>query len=73
LLEQYRELVLNFFKDPSQGITQWAWNFGLGSDAFQVYSYYNIGDIFTYIALLFPKSQLALAFQLTIILRLYCA
>lgn len=73
LLEQYRELLVNFIKDPSHNMTTWAWNFGLGSDTFQVYSYYDIGDIFSYLVLLFPRSQVALAYQLTIILRLYCA
>ena len=73
LLEQYRSFLLDFLKNPSAGLAQWSWHFGLGSDTFQVYSYYTIGDVFAYLALLFPASKVALAYQLTIVLRLYCA
>ena len=73
LLEQYRSFLLDFLKNPSAGLVQWSWHFGLGSDTFQVYSYYTIGDVFAYLALLFPASKVALAYQLTIVLRLYCA
>lgn len=45
---------------------------GLGSDTFQVYSYYTIGDIFSYLALLFPAAKITLAYQVINIIRMYC-
>lgn len=33
----------------------WSWNVGIGADQFQIYSYYGMGDIFTYIGLLFKN------------------
>lgn len=45
---------------------------GLGSDTFQVYSYYTIGDIFSYLALLFPAAKITLAYQVINVIRMYC-
>lgn len=45
---------------------------GLGSDTFQVYSYYTIGDVFSYLALLFPAAKITLAYQVINIIRMYC-
>ena len=46
---------------------------GIGTDTFQVYSYYTIGDVFAYLALLFPAAKITLAYQVIIVLRMYCA
>ena len=48
LLAKYREAIINFIHHPGH-INFWSWQFGLGSDTFQVFSYYNIGDIFSYL------------------------
>lgn len=45
---------------------------GLGSDTFQVYSYYTIGDVFSYLALLFPAAKITLAYQVINVIRMYC-
>ena len=71
LLAKYREAVINFFRHPSK-LNFWSWNFGLGSDTFQVYSYYTIGDVFAYLALLFPAAKITLAYQVINIIRMYC-
>lgn len=72
LLEEYRKYLHAFFKDPG-ATTTWSWHFGLGSDVFQIYSYYTLGDIFIYPLLLLPAKALALGYQVMIVLRLYCA
>lgn len=71
LLEQYRAALLNWLHHPTT-INQWSWQMGLGSDTFAVYSYYSIGDIFAYLALLFPASKITTAFAVISILRMYC-
>ena len=73
LLIEYRKLVLKFLAHPFATHQLWSWKFGLGGDTFSVFSYYTIGDVFVYLALLFPASKLVVAYQLMIVLRLYCA
>ena len=45
---------------------------GLGTDTFQVYSYYTIGDVFAYLALLFPAAKMTMAYQVIAMVRMYC-
>ncbi|KRN90361.1 membrane protein [Ligilactobacillus ceti DSM 22408] len=73
LLTSFRSQVLEFLQHPFQPLNHWSWKFGLGADTLSIYSYYNIGDIFSYLSLLFPASKIVIAYQLIVILRLYCA
>ena len=70
LLAKYREALISFFHHPP--LNFWSWQMGLGSDTFQVYSYYTIGDVFSYLALLFPAAKITLAYQVINIIRMYC-
>ena len=70
LLAKYREALISFFHHPR--LNFWSWQMGLGSDTFQVYSYYTIGDVFSYLALLFPTAKITLAYQVINIIRMYC-
>ena len=70
LLAKYREALVSFFHHPR--LNFWSWQMGLGSDTFQVYSYYTIGDIFSYLALLFPAAKITLANQVINVIRMYC-
>ncbi|KRK51524.1 hypothetical protein FC53_GL001597 [Limosilactobacillus reuteri subsp. reuteri] len=70
LLAKYREALVSFFHHLR--LNFWSWQMGLGSDTFQVYSYYTIGDIFSYLALLFPAAKITLAYQVINIIRMYC-
>lgn len=45
---------------------------GLGLDVIGQYSYYVIGDPFAYISLLFPMEQLEIAYNVLVLLRMYC-
>ncbi|KRM02518.1 YfhO family protein [Limosilactobacillus gastricus] len=72
LLAQYRQLVWHWLLHPFSSPNFWSFSWGLGTDTFQVFSYYTIGDVFAYIALLFPAAKITLAYQLTIVLRMYC-
>ncbi len=73
LLQQYRQILKDFLANPTRPLEQWSWHMGLGNDTFSVYSYYLIGDVFAYLTLLFPASKMVFAYQLLIVLRLYCA
>ena len=70
LLAKYREALISFFHHPR--LNFWSWQMGLGSDTFQVYSYYTIGDVFSYLVLLFPVAKITLAYQVINIIRMYC-
>lgn len=70
LLAKYREALVSFIHHPH--LNFWSWQMGLGSDTFQVYSYYTIGDIFAYLALLFPAAKITLAYQVINVIRMYC-
>ena len=70
LLAKYREALVSFFHHPR--LNFWSWQMGLGSDTFQVYSYYTIGDIFSYLALLFPAAKITLAYQVINVILMYC-
>ncbi|MDO4929482.1 MAG: YfhO family protein, partial [Corynebacterium sp.] len=71
LMANYRNALLQWFKHPGQ-VSYWSWKMGLGHDTFSVYSYYTIGDVFAYLALLFPAAKMTLAYQVITMIRLYC-
>ena len=73
LLIEYRKAVLHFLTHPLGPHQWWSWRMGLGSDTFAIFSYYTIGDVFAYLALLFPAGKMVLAYQVMVVLRLYCA
>lgn len=73
ILYDFNEIIRNFIKNPSSGISEWSWNIAYGSDIIGAYSYYIIGDPFSYLSLLFPINKLEFAYNLLIALRLYCA
>ncbi|MBB1079138.1 YfhO family protein [Limosilactobacillus sp. STM2_1] len=70
LLANYRKALIDFICHPHFNL--WSWQMGLGSDTFQVYSYYTIGDVFAYLALLFPAAKITLAYQVINVTRMYC-
>ncbi|MCM0583385.1 YfhO family protein [Weissella diestrammenae] len=51
----------------------WQWQIGLGQDYFQTFSYYVMGDIFTYPIVFFKASQAAHYYDIMLIVRLYLA
>ena len=71
LMVKYRQALIHFFHHPGQ-LNFWSWQMGLGTDTFQVYSYYTIGDVFAYLTLLFPAAKMTMAYQLIGMLRMYC-
>lgn len=72
LMGQWKTMVVNWLHHPARPLSQWSWQMGLGTDTFQVFSYYTIGDVFSYLSLLFPAAKLTLAYQVIIVLRVYC-
>ncbi|WP_311408054.1 YfhO family protein [Liquorilactobacillus uvarum] len=73
LLQEYQHFLRSFLHHPLQQVPQWSWKLGIGGDLFQIYSYYVLGDFFSYLTLLFPASKIVFAYQFLIVLRLYCA
>lgn len=71
LLAEYRRAVIDWFHHPTT-INQWSWKMGLGTDTFSVFSYYNIGDLFAYLSLLFPAAKITTAFSVISVVRMYC-
>lgn len=72
LLANFRQTVLNWLTKPGHPWPNWNFQWGLGTDTFQVYSYYTLGDVFAYLALLFPAAKITLAYQVIVIVRMYC-
>ncbi|MBS6041240.1 MAG: YfhO family protein [Clostridium baratii] len=71
ILYNYNEIIRNFISNPSDGLPQWSWSIGYGSDLLGTYSYYVLGDLFDYISLLFPLDKLEIVYSLLIVVRLY--
>lgn len=69
----YNEIIRSIFSNLSNGIPLFSWEMGLGLDIIGQYSYYVIGDIFTYITLLFSNDKSIIAYNFTIILRMFFA
>lgn len=73
ILVQLRHMIATFIHNPSGGFTHWAWNISLGSDQLTNFSYYVIGDVFNYLIILFPKSQIETGFAFLVFLRMYAS
>ncbi|BDR57722.1 hypothetical protein XA3_01630 [Xylocopilactobacillus apicola] len=56
-----------------KSISLWQWNIGLGQDYLQTFSYYVLGDVLLYPAVLFPASFLPDYYSIMVIVRLYLA
>ncbi|USS90538.1 YfhO family protein [Fructilactobacillus carniphilus] len=73
ILVNFRNLLTHFLTHPSQGLTHWSFNIGLGADQLTSFSYYVVGDLFNYLIVFFPKNQIELGYSVLVLLRLYCA
>lgn len=51
--------------------SQWDWNVGLGTDTIQTFSYYVMGDIFTYPSILFSQNQMVAYYSIMVVVRLF--
>ncbi|USS88244.1 YfhO family protein [Fructilactobacillus hinvesii] len=73
ILVNFRALLTHFLTHPTQGLTNWSFDLGLGADQLTSFSYYVVGDLFNYLIVFFPKSQIELGYGVLVLLRLYCA
>lgn len=73
ILVSFHDMLLHFIQHPSQGLTHWSWNIGMGSDQLTSFSYYVVGDLFNYLIIFFPKNQIEFGYSFLVLLRLYCA
>ncbi|GHP13476.1 membrane protein [Lentilactobacillus fungorum] len=73
ILVQFRHMIAQFLQNPSSGFTHWAWNISLGADQLTNFSYYVMGDLFNYLIILFPKSQIETGFACLVFLRMYAS
>ena len=60
-IKNIRVIIENIFNGSFTFADFWSWNIGIGADQFQIYSYYGMGDIFTYIGLLFKDYDISFA------------
>lgn len=72
ILQQFYRDFWYWMSHLSQGPSLWSWHMGLGSDILGVYTYYVVGDIFSYPALFVPYHFLPTMFAITNVVRLYC-
>lgn len=73
-LAQHYPILVRFYDWLHQGnLGGWSWNLGLGADKLTTFSYYVLGDPFSYLIALFPKRHLELGYNLLILVRLYCS
>lgn len=71
-LAQHYPILEKFYTWLHQGsLTGWSWDLGLGADKLTTFSYYVLGDPFSYLIGLFPKHSIELGYNLLILLRLY--
>ena len=66
-------ITLNYFKNIIENLTfnTFTWKIGFGMDMFSNLSYYIIGDVFSYISVLVPKSLLKYLYFILVPIRLY--
>ncbi|MDI4585233.1 YfhO family protein [Oenococcus sp. UCMA 14587] len=53
-------------------LPSWSWHIGLGQGTVQTFSYYNLGDIFTYPSIFVSLTHLGIYYSIMILVRLYC-
>ncbi|EMJ6491816.1 YfhO family protein [Listeria monocytogenes] len=72
ILKEFRNMLVDFLKHPTQVPKLWSWQIGMGGDVVGSFGYYVLGDIFAYLVVLFPADQMELAYTTLILLRLFC-
>lgn len=69
----YNEILKSIFSNLDRGIPLFSWEMGLGLDIIGQYSYYVIGDIFTYITFFFKAENSIIAYNFITIFRMFFA
>lgn len=71
-LAQHYPILVRFYDWLHQGnLGGGSWNLGLGADKLTTFSYYVLGDPFSYLIAFFPKRHLEMGYNLLILVRLY--
>lgn len=71
-LAQHYPVLEKFYTWLHEGsLSGWSWNLGLGADKMTTFSYYVLGDPFSYLIWFFPKHSIELGYNVLILLRLY--
>lgn len=71
-LAQHYPVLEKFYTWLHSGsLSGWSWNLGLGADKMTTFSYYVLGDPFSYLIWFFPKHSIEMGYNLLILLRLY--
>lgn len=69
----YWRRMLKHLLTTHQWWSQWNWNLGLGQDTIQTFSYYVMGDVFTYPSVLFKESSMTTYYSVMVVIRLFLA
>lgn len=70
ILKKFHMIVWEWFQHPTQ-MQSLDFTMGLGADVFNTFSYYVLGDPFSYLTLLFPENWLEFGYHFMIVFRLY--
>lgn len=71
-LAQHFPVMEKFYTWLHQGrLAGWSWDLGLGADKLTTFSYYVLGDPFSYLIGLFPRHLIETGYNVLILLRLY--
>lgn len=70
-IKSIKEILKEFFSGRFTISDFWSWNLGIGADQFQIYSYYGMGDIFTYLGLIFKNYDTS--FMIIMLTKLFVA
>lgn len=73
MLVELRNIIIDRLKDPFAPINFWTWQLGIGSDVIHSMSYYGLGDVISYLIVLFPEQYLEFGYGFLMILRMYLA
>lgn len=68
-LTYFRELLVNFFKTGN--LSFFTWFIGNGFDLYTNFTYYVIGDFFSYLSILVRTKDIELLYNIIIVLRMY--
>ena len=68
-----RQLVSGLLPGRPFAIPMWNWSIGYGGDVITTLAYYGIADPFTWISAFFPVRYSEAGYELSILIRLFCA
>ena len=70
-LYYFNDIIREFIGNPTSGLPMFTWNIGTGVDIIGTFSCNMVGDIPSYISLLFPMKNMVQAYNFIVVIRMY--